>query len=245
MRWSLVARFALMPLAVPAAAQTPAARSGLEVKWVRDSEEYATLTRQVYRVALRQVTAARDALPRGRAWAVVLDVAQTALDDAVYQLERLAYGVPHDTLVWGAWRAREDADAVPGVVEFVAGVRRIGGRVAWISNDQASTRDHIRANLGKLGAWSDGDLLCLPTSDTAYTKAARRAEVRSGSGQCAWNREPMTVLGFVGDQLGDFPAAGETDPDAGNDAAFGVRYFLLPDPMYGAWERRVTRRRDR
>ena len=242
MRWSLAALALALPLAAPAFAQSPPARTGLEVKYVRDGEEYATVTRQVYRVATRQVTAARDPLPRGRAWTVVVDVAQTALDDAVYQLERLAYGVPHDTLAYLAWRAREDADAVPGVVEFVTAVRRLGGRVAWISNDPASTRDHVRANLSRLGAWADGDLLCLPSADTSYTKAARRVEVAAGTGRCSFG-QPVTVLAFVGDQLSDFPRAGESDPDAGNDAAFGVRYFLLPDPMYGAWETRVTRRR--
>lgn len=242
MRWSLAALVLALPQAAPAFAQSPPARTGLEIKYVRDAEEYATLTRQVYRVAGRQVASARDVLPRGRAWAVVLDVAQTALDDAVYQLERLAYGVPHDTNAYASWRAREDADAVPGVVEFVTAVRRLGGRVAWISNDQASARDHVRANLTRLGAWADGDVLCLPSADTAYTKAARRAEVSAGIGRCSFG-QPATVLAFVGDQLGDFPQAGENDPDAGSDAAFGVRCFLLPDPMYGAWERRVTRRR--
>jgi len=224
------------------AAQGPGT-AGKEIKYVRDSEEYATLTRQVYRLALRQVGAARDALPRGRPWAVVLDVAQTALDDAVYMLERQAYGVPHDTMAYGAWRAREDADAVPGVADFIAGVRRLGGRVAWISNDQASTREHIRANLAKVLVWNDGDLLCLPAADTSYTKRARRTEVTSGTGACAWPGQPVAVLAYVGDALGDFPAAGEADADAGNDAAFGVRYFLLPNPMYGSWERQVTRRR--
>jgi 5'-nucleotidase (lipoprotein e(P4) family) len=241
MRWSVAAFLVVLPLAAPAVAQTPVARSGLGVKYVRDSEEYATLTRQVYRVAARQL-AARDALPRGRPWAIVLDVAQTALDDAVYELERLAFGVPHDTLVYNAWRSREDAAAVPGVVEFIATVRQLGGRVAWITDDYASTREHVRGNLGKLRLWADGDLLCMPSTDTAYTKAARRAEVLTGSGQCAWG-EPVAVLAYVGDQLGDFPQAGESDPDSGKDTAFGVRYYLLPNPMYGAWERRVTRGR--
>lgn len=242
MKRSLAALVAVTFVTAVAAAQSPPARTGLEVKWVRDSEEYATLTREVYRVALRQVTAARDAVPRGRAWAVVLDVAQTALDDAVYQLERQAYGVPHDTIAYGAWRAREDAAAVPGVVEFVAGVRRLGGRVAWITNDQASTRAHVRGNLARLGLWNDADLLCGPSADPAYGKAARRAELVAGVGQCAWSGQAVAALAFVGDAMGDFPGAGEADADAGNDAAFGVRYFLLPNPMYGAWERRVTRR---
>jgi len=243
MRWSVVTCAAMVFVTPAAAAQSPRAQSGLEIKWVRDSEEYATSTRQVYRVALRQVTQARDVVPRGRPWAVVLDVAQTALDDAVYQMERVAYGVPHDTFAYIGYRAREDADAVPGVVEFIVGVRRLGGRVAWITNDAASTREHVRANLARFGIWSDADRLCMPTPDAAYTKRARREEVRTGSGACAWAGEPMNILAFVGDQLGDLPAAGEGDPDAGSDAAFGVRYFLLPDPMYGAWESRVTRRR--
>jgi 5'-nucleotidase (lipoprotein e(P4) family) len=226
-----------------AVAQSPGPQASREIKYVRDSEEYAALTRQIFRVALRQVTTAREALPRGRPWAVVLDVAQTVLDDAVYMLERRAYGVPHDTLGYGAWRARETAEAVPGAVEFIAGIRRLGGRVAWITNDHASTRDHVRGNLAALGLWRDGDVLCPPTADPAYGKAARRAEVRSGAGQCAWAGESATVLAYVGDAMGDFPRSGETDPDAGNDAAFGIRYFLLPNPMYGLWETRVTRTR--
>ncbi len=241
MNWRLATLVLVLPLAAPARAQSPPVRASLEIKYVRDAEEYATLTRQVYRVAGQKVTAARDALPRGRVWAVVLDVAQTTLDDAVYQLERAAYGVPFDTVNYGAWRARESAEPVPGVVEFVAAVRRLGGRVVWMTNDE-TTRDHLRGNLGRIGVWNEADLLCMNSADTAYTKAARRAEVAAGTGACSFG-QPVTVLVFVGDQLGDFPRAGERDPDAGNDDAFGARYFLLPNPMYGGWERRVTRRR--
>jgi 5'-nucleotidase (lipoprotein e(P4) family) len=214
-----------------------------EVKWVRDSEEYATLTRQIYRVAQRQVAASREALPRGRAWAVVLDVDQTALDNSVYELERRAYAQPHDTVLYSAWAARREAVPVPGVSEFLAAVRRLGGRVAWITNRNESDRENTRANLAAVGLWNDADRLCLLVpSEPAYTKAARRAEVLSGGGRCGFG-EPVTVLAYFGDQLGDLPAAGEGDPDAGNDVAFGARYFLLPNPMYGAWTNRVTRRR--
>jgi predicted secreted acid phosphatase len=43
--------------------------------------------------------------------------------------------------------------------------------------------------------------------------------------------------------MGDFPSAGESDPDAGKKDAFGRRYFILPNPMYGQWTSRVTRQR--
>ncbi len=217
--------------------------SHLAVKWVRDSEEYATITRQIYRQAGRAVEAAARQVPRGRPWAVVLDVDETALDNSVYQLERAAYDLPFEAASWNAWTMRAEAGVVPGVQEFIAAARRLGGRVAWITNRAAVSTDVTRANLERFGLYDAADRLCLLTADTAYTKAVRRREVATGAGACGWAGERVTVLVFVGDQLGDFPAAGEDDPDAGADAAFGTRYFLLPDPMYGSWERRVTRRR--
>lgn len=226
-----------------AAAQTPAPESGREVKYVRDSEEYATIARWVYRTAMQSVEAQARALPRGRAWAVTLDVDETALDNTAYELERRAYLQPHDEAVFAAWIARRESGAVPGVVEFIAAVRRLGGRVAWITNRLEPTRLHTQENLALRGLWTDQDRLCLMNpADTAYTKTARRRELATGTGACGFG-EPVTVLAFVGDQLGDLPRIGEADADAGRDEAIGVRYFLLPNPMYGSWERRVTRRR--
>jgi acid phosphatase len=209
---------------------------------MRDSEEYAAIARQLFRSAERAATDAARRQPRGSAWAVVLDVDETALDNSAHQLERLAYRVPFDSASWNAWTRRVEAGTVPGVAGFIAAVRRLGGRVAWISNRWESTREPTRANLTARGLWNDDDRLCLLTPEPAYTKAARRAEVASGAGRCGWDGTPVTVLAFVGDQMADFPQAGEQDPDAGRDDAFGVRFFLLPDPMYGSWATRVTRR---
>jgi 5'-nucleotidase (lipoprotein e(P4) family) len=235
------ARLALAQAAPP----PPIVQHSREVRWFRDSEEYATQARMIYRQAARAVEAAVRQLPRGQAqpaWAVVLDVDETALDNSVYQLDRAAYGVPFDTASWNAFVNRRQSPAVPGAVEFVAAVRRLGGRVAWITNRAEAVRAATQANLASAGLWHDGDRLCLLSADPAYTKGARRAEVASGSGACAWEGQRVTIVAFVGDAMGDFPAAGEGDADAGNDAAFGVRYFLLANPMYGSWERRPTRR---
>lgn len=227
---------------VPAlAAQTPVAQNK-DIRWVRDSEEYATLARQVYRQAARAVEAAARQMPRGQPWAVALDVDETALDNSIYQLDRATYGVPFDTTSWNAFVNRRASPAIPGTVEFIALVRRLGGRVAWITNRAEAVRPATQGSLAAAGLWNDSDRLCLLSADPAYTKGARRAEVGSGSGACSWEGQRVTIVVFVGDALGDFPAAGEGDADAGNDAAFGVRYFLLPNPMYGTWERRPTRR---
>ncbi len=227
--------------AVGLSAQTPANK---QIKYVRDAEEYAVLTRQVYRQALTAVTAAvrERSVRTGGPWGVVLDIDETVLDNSTYELERSAYGLPFDNQSWNAWVTRGEAGVVPGVVDFIYGIRRLGGRVAYISNRDEAVRSATVANLQHYSLWNDIDRLCLAT-DSTYPKSARRAEMVEGRGNCSWNGTPVPVLAFIGDQMGDFPATVESDQDAGKDEAFGRRYFILPDPLYGAWTTRVTRSR--
>jgi 5'-nucleotidase (lipoprotein e(P4) family) len=234
-----VCLFGVISLVVAAQAPPPAATRELGIKYFRDSEEYAVLARQVYRLA-------GDAVERARrtasgAWAVVLDVDETTLDNSMYQVERAVYGLPFEAESWSAWVQRKEAAAVPGVKPFLDRVRSAGGRVAFITNRDASLMEATRANLASVGAWSDDDRLCLQKPE--YPKAARRAEVVKGSGDCAWPNTPMRILAFVGDQLGDFPDAAEAISLTGTDEAFGSVCFLLPNPMYGNWTARVTRQR--
>ena len=214
----------------------------LGIKYMRDSEEYATLARQVYRLAGEAVARASSSTA-GRRWAVVLDVDETTLDNSTYQLERAAYGVSFDTASWNAWVERREAPAVPGVVDFVAQVRRAGGRVGWITNRDTTVTNATRDNLKQAGVWNDDDRLCLQKTPQ-HTKAQRRHEIVTGSGDCAWPSQPAQVILFVGDQLGDFPAASEQIPQTGTDSAFGRVCFLLPNSMYGNWEKGVTRVKD-
>jgi len=225
------------------AAQAPAAApQQLGIKYVRDSEEYAALSRQVYRTAGDAVTRAA-AGAAGRPWAVVLDLDETTLDNSTYQLERAAYGLPFDAASWAAWIKRREAGAVPGVSDFVALVRRAGGHVAWITNRDAAAADDTRENMRALKLWADDDRLC-PQKNAQNTKEVRRGELIGGKGDCAWSGIEMQVVAFIGDQMGDFPDAAEHIPGAGGDDAFGRICFLLPNPMYGGWAAAgVTRKR--
>ena len=211
----------------------------LEIKFVRDSAEYATITRQTYRLAGDAVRRAAQAAGR-TPWAVVLDLDETVLDNSAYQLERASYGLPFESASWAAWTERREAGAVPGVSEFIATVRQLGGHVAWISNRNTTVETPTKANLQSIGVWNDDDRLCLQR-DSQHTKRSRRAEVVSGSGNCAWAGTTMKVTAFVGDQMGDFPVTDENIPETGSDTAFGRTCFLLPNPMYGDWTTRVTR----
>jgi acid phosphatase len=221
-------------------APLPARSNG--VKYVRDSEEYATLARQIYRLATEAVD--RAARTMGAApWAVVLDVDETSLDNSVYELERLAYGQPFEALSWNVWVSRRGAAAVPGAPAFVQHVRQAGGRVVYITNREAALDAATRDNMRAVALWTDADRLCAQ-KDSTHTKAQRRRELIAGQGDCSWAGMPMRAPVFVGDQLGDFPEASERIPDTGTDAAFGRTCFLLPNPMYGTWTTGVTRRMD-
>ena len=244
----LVAALAVLSTA-PAAAQRPAlAPHSLELKYVRDAEEYATLTRMVYREAGWSVTHQAAARPRGTTWAVVLDLDETVLDNSAYQLERAAYGLPFDGPSWDAWVDRGEAGLVPGVAPFIAQVRELGGNVAWVSDRSTAGAAATRANLIRNGIWRDSDLLCLKGGPADSTKARRRTEIATGRGDCAWVGRPARVLAFIGDQVkdgpgrGDFPGPGEPDSLSGVDSSFGVSSFIIPNPTYGSWTDKVTRR---
>lgn len=238
-----------LALLVVLAAPLALAQQHLEIKYVRDSAEYATLSRQVYRLATTAALARANGHARG-SWGVVLDIDETTLDNSAYQLERAAYNLPYEGQSWAAWIGRAEAGTVPGVKEFLDAVRTAGGRVAFITDrateygaENTSKFDQVaptRANLVRNGLWHDGDLLCLK-SGKEDTKATRRRSVASGDGPCSWSGVKVDVVAFLGDQMGDFPQNGEPFEGAGTDAQFGRTFFLLPDPLYGGWTSGVTR----
>jgi 5'-nucleotidase (lipoprotein e(P4) family) len=227
--------------------RAPDAQRGLEIKYFRESAEYATLARQVYRLATERVS--KISKPSTGLWGVVLDVDETVLDNSLNQYERSMYGVPYDERLWASWVERAEAGAIPGVKEFLDAVRREHGKIVFITDrrDKQKNANSVevdetvktRENLDRLGLWDTGDLLCLRTSD-ADKKPLRRAAVSEGKGVCSFGA-PMQVLAFVGDQITDFPQPGEHFANAGKDSEFGVSLFLLPNSMYGGWTNMVTR----
>ncbi|MCU1231513.1 MAG: hel [Acidobacteria bacterium] len=230
---------ALLLLSTAAAyAQAPAAKTSLEIKYVRDSAEYAALSREVYRIAT-DAALAKGKAAKG-AWGVILDVDETVLDNSTYQLERVTYTVPFEDVSWLAWINRAEAGSVPGVADFLTAIRAAGGKVAFITNRDEKAREGTQRNLERNGLWSSNDVLCLLADN--YPKSARRKEVADGSGKCSWSGVKVGVVAFVGDQMGDFPQTGEPFDGAGADAQFGRSFFLLPNPMYGGWVTSVTRK---
>jgi 5'-nucleotidase (lipoprotein e(P4) family) len=230
----------------PSAAPAPAARAPAagqlpkEIHWTRTSAERDGIFLQVYRGATEQVTRMAAGLASG-SWAVILDADETVLDNSELYRDRAAGQLaapPYDDAAFTAWGRQARAPALPGSAEFIAHVQRLGGRVVIVTNRVAVLCDPTRENLARIGIMVDA-VLCRPP-DTGDKNPRYEAVQRGTTGT---GLPPLNVLAWVGDNIQDFPRLRQDVRDRGADAFadFGLRYFLLPNPMYGSWETNPAR----
>jgi 5'-nucleotidase (lipoprotein e(P4) family) len=236
-----VATSGTAPTAQPAAAAAQAVPATLaqravpeSIRWVRRSAEHRALFLQVYGMATRRVE--QEAARRSPgSWAVALDADETVIDNSPYQLERAQLALPFDAASWRAWTARREAPPLPGAAAFLSRVRELGGRIAIVTNrtqiECPDTEAVFRAN-----ALAYDVMLCRPDGSPG-DKNPRFDAVTGGT--TAAGLPPLEIVAFVGDNILDFPRLSQA-VRKGDDAAlseFGRRFFLLPNPMYGSWER--------
>lgn len=219
----------------PPAATTPAtpAADPDSIRWVRDAAEYRAAVLQTYRIAAAQVE--RDAAGRAAGtWAVVLDADETIISNLTYQVERARAGLPYSTESWAAWVKRREATPLPGAAAFLTRVRMLGGKIAVVTNRLGSECDDTIAVFTAHALVYDA-MLCRPNGSPS-DKNPRFEQVRTGVAPGLG--APMEIVAFVGDNIQDFPGLSQKVKDAGEAgfAAFGTRFFVLPNPMYGSWQ---------
>jgi 5'-nucleotidase (lipoprotein e(P4) family) len=227
------------PATAPSAAPDASpARLSPGLRWVRDSAEYKALAIQIYSAAAGAVERAADGRA-ARTWAVVADADETVLDNSQYQKDLEKGGRSHSEEAWSAWVQRREAAAVPGAREFLEKVHALGGVVAIVTNRFEAVCDETRDNLRALGMPVDV-VLCRPDQGSS-DKNPRFDAVAQGTAQP--DLGPLEVLAFVGDNIQDFPRLSQDvrlEPETAF-APFGERFFLLPNPLYGSWERNPPR----
>ncbi len=195
-------------------------------QWVHGSDAHKAVLATIYQDAAEELAERAQALAPETAWAVVSDVDETLVDNSGYQLETFGNFTPE---TWAVWEEQGKAVAYPGSVELVAQVHELGGKMAFVTN--RANHPATLALLQAQGLWMEGDVLCTRTESS--DKSARRASVLEGGSLCGWPEMPVQVLGYWGDQMGDFPSADEASSAPAED--WGETWFMLPNPMYGSW----------
>jgi 5'-nucleotidase (lipoprotein e(P4) family) len=221
------------PSAAPAA---PTASSGLpdDIAWVEDSAEYEAAVYQAFALATARV----DALSAGRApgsWAVSLDADETVLSNLGYELELEDHSHGFQEHSWRGWVARAKATAIPGATAFLAHVQQLGGKVLIVTNRDEDQRAPTEANLRAAGV--PFDLVLMRPQPDASQKEPRWQAVEAGT--AAPGMAAMKILLWVGDNIQDFPDLDQSlhGKPASAYAAFGDRYIVIPNPMYGSWKK--------
>lgn len=201
-----------------------------DIRWVRGSAEYAGLTRQVFRSAAERLPRLTEGLRRGT-WAVILDADETVLDNSEYQRRLAESGATYSDSTWALWVMEKAAPPVPGAPQFTQRVRELGGRVVIVTNRADTLCAQTRQNLQAVDVPADL-VLCKPPGGS--NKNPRFRSVQAGT--AAPGIPPLTVVEWIGDNILDFPDLTQSArQNASRLAEFGVRYFLLPNPMYGSW----------
>jgi 5'-nucleotidase (lipoprotein e(P4) family) len=211
------------------------------ILWTQSSAEYRAVAYQTFVLAqlrldqdLRSHKPKRGVPPRA---AVIVDVDETVLDNSRFQAELVLRGLPYESSGWRAWCERAEAGAVPGALDFLKYAARHGVRVFYITNRRQPEKAGTVANLTKLGFPDvSEETVMVREEGTTASKESRRQQVAK--------RYRIALL--VGDNLNDFndnfagksiaERAAEVDRER---AEFGVRYIILPNPMYGDWENAV------
>lgn len=224
--------------------------------WIQHAEEYRIATESVFRLATERLpalvsepgSAAIEQVGDAKTWAklntaIIVDLDETILDNSYYQARQIRAGAEYDEASWQTWMQEAAATAVPGAVEFLQAASRAGHRIFYVTNrgcaplpstdDPCPAKTATRKNLQRLG---------LPDADypDALMLRGSHPEWRTSdkTSRRAWVASRYRVIALFGDDLNDFvPRADYAKRRGELSELFGRRWFLLPNPIYGSWER--------
>lgn len=240
------------PVAAAPAPTIPADDNLNAVAWSQTAIEHDLIFLQTYHDAQSRLLAALadkqwDALPKDdRATptkdlkpAVVLDIDETVLDNSPYQARLIKSGGEYNEADWAAWCNEQRARALPGVVEFTQFAAKHGIAVIYISNRAKDLDQATLANLRKAGLPVSGPEAFLGLG--TFVEDCEQIGTEKGCRRQLISHKYRVLMQF-GDQIGDFVTVLANNA-AGRQKAMqpyldwiGTRWFVLPNPTYGAWE---------
>lgn len=201
--------------------------------WYQQSAEMQAICYQTFNLAEKQllVNAAncKTDLPK----AVVVDIDETMLDNSFFEAYLIHNNESYNYDLWKKWVVNASAEPLAGAVDFTKFAKENNITVFYISNRHTDELEPTLQNLKQKDfAFAEEEYLLLKqeTSD----KSSRRDYVA----------ENYEIIMLVGDNLRDFDEIyGKRGNDYGfnnvyaNRELFGSLYFILPNPMYGEWEK--------
>ncbi len=203
------------------------------VMWYQNAAEVKALQYQAFNIARLRIDQALQK-PHDKKLAMVVDVDETILDTSAYEAENILSGKRYASESWLQFMLRKDARATAGAVDLLNYVQSKGVEVFFITNRKIAGLDATYENLKQLGFRVKKGNMILRT--TTSDKEERRQKVL----------KDHEIVVFMGDSLGDFMSVFDAKDLQTREknvdrmsSLFGSKFIILPNPMYGTWERAI------
>ncbi len=208
----------------------------MAVLWFQRSAEMRAMYYQGFYLAKLSLDNQLKKTKTKKKLAVVVDVDETLLDNSPYQAKLIENGESFTLEGWKNWTTLGIAKGLPGAADFLNYAKSKDVETVYITNRGT---DEIIATAKNLIAenfpYVDDKHFFFKSNENS--KNARRQEVM----------RDYEVLLYVGDNLTDFDdifadrgadyGFGQVDE---NRAKFGDKFIMLPNPMYGEWEKAIN-----
>ncbi len=210
----------------------------VSVAWVQNSAEYTALYYQGFNIATERLNGAIASNKQNKQLAVVVDIDETMLNNSPFDASLILNS--KNPMGWKDWTSKASAKALPGALEFAKYAQNKGVGIFYITNRDDSEHAATVKNLQMLDfpyATDDHVLtksdLSLSTGNTSSKKGRREIVAKD-----------YEIILLIGDNLNDFSEIFEDrSMNNGKEAVelnrelFGQKFIILPNPVYGAWEK--------
>ncbi|USG65031.1 5'-nucleotidase, lipoprotein e(P4) family [Brevibacillus ruminantium] len=204
--------------------------------WLKSAEGRA-LSYQAFNLAKMMFDKALAENEKHEKLAVIVDIDDTIIDTSGYTVD-VIMGLEASGAAWTNWVQSQAATPLPGSVEFLNYVVEKGGDVFYVTNRLPDIKEATLKSLATLGfPQAEYGHLFIREQGMASSKESRRQEV-------AKNHK---IALLMGDNLEDFsdlfaPVNVKSRAEAVDQAKdlFGTKFIVLPNPMYGDWEKAIV-----
>jgi len=207
--------------------------------WYQTSGELIALYHQGYSLARLMLDKKLPEKKRGKqkklSPALIVDIDETILNNSPFQGMLLQRNTEYSDSLWLEWIKSAKAEALPGALEFLKYAESKGVTVFYLSNRyEGAQKEKTRQNLERLGFPNTRDTSFMLFRNDVSSKEARRTEISKN----------YEILLLCGDNLSDFSYVFDNrDKNNRIDSVdkyrhkFGETFIVLPNPMYGDWEK--------
>ncbi|MCD4818474.1 MAG: 5'-nucleotidase, lipoprotein e(P4) family [Candidatus Cloacimonetes bacterium] len=207
------------------------------VLWQQTSAEYRALCYQAYNIAALRILEHKT---NSNEKAIVVDIDETIIDNSPYRAERIKNDEFNESF-WD-WVKLENAEAVPGALDFLIKAHSLGFKIFYITNRDEKYKKYTENNLKKLGFPQVSKDHLFMRQNKISDKSARRNSIS----------KKYEIILLIGDNLVDFSQVfyGDSIQDRKEITDkykddFGTKFIVIPNPNHGRWKKMFYHRNEK